>query len=405
MSLKRGLRFLALMILIFVVAVLLARSSILELRTKAEELFVHKRLAELREVAVEGRSLQSPLYIVTPKKEIRPLGKDFPLKGIQDILESLSPNPGGFRRAGVFWVYLPLENGGFLLSSAPYHEVIAWTAGFEARETRNVIVVMVAFGVFTIVWMWADRRALMAVQKAQMVEELEKKVHERTEALKRMNRLARLGEFAASLAHEVRNPLGSLVTAAKLLPDATGQDQDDLAGVIRRESARLDHILTDFLLFSKDPHPTIRSILLHPLLQRTLEGLRRSKDFQNVKVTYRLDPKIKEIACDPEHLEQVFWNIALNGAQAMEGKGELLISTRRHSRWMEISFRDEGSGIAPEKWEQIFEPFYTDKRRGTGLGLSIASRIVEAHGGFIQVASDARSWSLFTISLPVLDES
>jgi signal transduction histidine kinase len=85
----------------------------------------------------------------------------------------------------------------------------------------------------------------------------------------------------------------------------------------------------------------------------------------------------------------------------MGGEGELLVSSRRNGRWVEVSLRDTGRGIAPEQRERIFEPLYTARRGGTGLGLSIASRIVEAHGGFIQVASDGHSWSLFTISLPL----
>lgn len=400
MSLKRGLRFLALMIFIFVVVVLLARSSIMELRARAEEGFVQRRLMELRDVAGGGRPPNDTTYLITPTGKVRPLEEESGPLVVRDILPSLTSSPGGFRREESYVVYLPLEDGGFLVSQAPYQEVIAWTAGFEARETRNVILVMVAFGAFTIVWMWADRRAVAAAQKAQMVEELERKVQERTETLKRMNRLARLGEFAASMAHEIRNPLGSLVTAAKLLPDAAGHDQEDLVGVIRRESARLDRTLSDFLLFSRQPHPQVRVTSLHPILERTVEGLKRSEDFQDVKVEYRLDPQVREIPCDPEQLEQVFWNIALNGAQAMGGKGGLEISSRRNGPWVEIAFRDQGPGIPPEKRERIFEPFYTERRKGTGLGLSIASRIVEAHGGFIQVDSDACSWSLFTISLP-----
>jgi signal transduction histidine kinase len=408
MSLKRVLRFLALMVFIFVVVVLLARSSILELRARAEEGFVQGRLVQLRDVAVGGYkeySLQDPLYRVTPQGAIRPLADRYPpLQGTQDILASLSPNPGGFRQGDTYWVYLPVKDGGFLLTSTSYREVIGWTAGFEAREIRNMIMVMVAFGVLALVWMWADKRALLAAQKAQMVEELERKVRERTETLKRMNRLAKLGEFSASLAHEIRNPLGSLVTAAKLLPDAAGGEQKELVGVIKKESDRLDNILADFLHFSKDPRPQIKMNHLHPILQRTLEGLTRGEDFKKVKVVYRLDPQVKEAPCDPEQLEQVFWNIARNGVQAMRGEGELLVSTRRNGRWVEVAFRDTGPGIPEEKWGQIFEPFYTEKRRGTGLGLSIASRIVEAHGGFIQVASDAHSWTLFTISLPLQDE-
>jgi signal transduction histidine kinase len=405
MSLKRVLRFLALMVFIFVVVVLLARSSIVELRAKAEEGFTQGRLAELRDAAVGGHFLQGPLYRVTPEGAIRPLAERYPpLQGTQDILSSLSPKPGGFRQGDKYWVYLPLKDGGFLITSTSYREVIAWTAGFEAREIRNMIMVMVAFGVLALVWVWADRRALLAAQKAQMVEELERKVQERTETLKRMNRLAKLGEFSASLAHEIRNPLGSLVTAAKLLPDAAGGEQKELVGVIKKESSRLDNILADFLHFSKDPRPQITMNHLHPILQRTLEGLTRGEDFKKVKVVYRLDPQVKEVPCDLEQLEQVFWNIARNGVQAMGGDGELLVSTRRDGRWVEVAFRDTGPGIPEEKWGQIFEPFYTEKRRGTGLGLSIASRIVEAHGGFIQVASDVHSWTLFTISLPLQDE-
>jgi signal transduction histidine kinase len=406
MSLKRALRFFALMAFIFVVVLLLARSSILELRTRAEEGFTKQRLTELQRVADNESAVTGPLYLVTPQEKIQPQAGADPLSPQQTtaILGALSPTAGAFRYQNRYWVSLPLKDGSYLLSSAPYQEVIAWTAGFEAREIRNAVLVMVAFGLLALVWMWADWRAVMAAQKAQMVEELERKVRERTDTLKRMNRLARLGEFSASLAHEIRNPLGSLVTAAKLLPDATGGEEEELVGVIKRESARLDRLLADFLDFSKDPQPRITMNSLHPIVRRAVQGATRKEECQGVRATYRLDPRIKKIPCDPEQLEQVFWNIALNGGQAMGGKGELLVSSRRNGRWVEVAFRDTGPGIPEEKWEHIFEPFYTERRKGTGLGLSIGSRVVEAHGGFIQVASDARSWTSFTISLPLAEE-
>lgn len=406
MYLTRTLRFLALMVFIFVVVLLLARSSIWELRARAEEGFTRQRLSELQKAATGQQAFPGPLYRVTVEREFIPQGKTnpLPLEQGEKVLVSLSSTPGGFRQGDLYWVFLPLKDGSYLLSSAPYQEVITWTSGFEAREIRNAILVMVAFGLLALVWMWADWRAVAAAQKARMVEELEQKVKERTETLKRMNRLARLGEFSASLAHEIRNPLGSLVTAAKLLPDATGGEEEELVGVIKRESARLDRFLADFLDFSKEAQSRIRMNPLHPIVQRAVEGVTRGEEFQGVRVTYRLDPQFKEIPCDPEQLEQVFWNIALNGVQAMGGKGELVVSSRRNGRWAEISFQDTGPGIPPDKREQIFEPFYTERRRGTGLGLSIASRIVEAHGGFIQVTSDAHSWTSFTISLPLQAE-
>jgi len=393
---------LALMLFICAVVVFLARNSIWELRARAEQGFTQQQLLSLQKTAAGTETFTDPLYRRDAAGNIRPQARTAPLSPQQakQVLAALSSSAGGFRDQDQYWVYLRLKDNGYLLTKAPYQEVIAWTAGFEAREIRNAVLVVAAFAVMALVWMWADWRAIMAAQKAQMVEELERKVEERTEALQRMNRLARLGEFSAGLAHEIRNPLGSLVTAAKLLPDAQGAEQEDLTQVIKRESGRLDRFLADFLDFSKDPAPRIRMSPLHPLLRQSLEELERNEHFPRVSITLRLDPQVKEIPCDPEQLEQVFANIALNAAQAMSGEGELLVSTSRNGRWVEVAFRDTGPGIPPEQRERIFEPLYTNKQRGAGMGLSIASRIVEAHGGFIQVASDSRSWSLFTISLP-----
>jgi signal transduction histidine kinase len=397
---------LALMVFICIVVVLLARSSIWELRARAEQAFTQERVSALQATVRRPQAFSGPLYRVSPQGNIQPQGKADPLSVEQTkgILAALSSAKGGFRDRDRYWVYLQLPGGSYLLTGTPYQEVIAWTSGFEAREIRNAILVVVAFGLLTLVWMWADWRAMMAAQKAQMVEELEEKVRERTETVKRMNRLARLGEFSAGLAHEIRNPLGSLVQAAKLLPDAIGKEQEDLIGVIKQESSRLDRFLADFLDFSKDPSPRIKQHPLHPIIQQTLAGIARGEAFRQVRVTYRLDPQVKKIPCDPEQLAQVFANICLNSAQAMGGEGELVVSTARNGHWVEVAFRDTGPGIPSEQRERIFEPLYTERRGGTGLGLSIASRIVEAHSGFIQVASDGHSWSLFTVSLP-LEES
>ena len=398
---RRIFRFLALMLFIFAVVVILARSSIFELRAKAEERFIEKRVSELRNVVAGKESIEDQIYYIGRNGEVSPATTEMALSGQPDILSSLSSSPGGFRREETFWTYLPLKDGRVVLSSTPYETVISWTRGFEARETRNVILVMAAFAILTSVWMWADRRAVAAAHKAKMVDELERMVQERTEALKRMDRLARLGEFAASLAHEIRNPLGSLVTAAKLLPDAAGEEQEDLVGVLKRESGRLDRIISDFLSFSRDPHLNIHMIPLNTLVKRSMEGLKRSHEFKHVAVEYVLDPGLEQVPCDSEQMEQVFWNVGLNGAHAMEGRGTLLTTTRRDGRWARITFRDGGPGIPPEKREKIFEPFYTEKQQGTGLGLSIASRIVEAHGGFIQVDSEEGAWTKFSVYLPL----
>lgn len=395
MSLKRALRFLALMIFIFVVVVLLARNSILELRARAEEGFTKKRIEHMSEALKNGNKVDFIMYRVSADEN-----ENWP-KEIREVIAGLTSGPGGFRKGEKFWVHIPGDKSGHILSVAPYDDVIGWTRAFEAKEIRNVILVMAAFAIFTIVWMWADRRAIAAGQKAKMVDELEMMVRDRTEALNRMHRQARLGEFGASLAHEIRNPLGSLVTSARLLPSATEDELEDLVGVISRESERLDHILNDFLSFSRDPQPNKRRVGLNTLLEQSLAGLKKSNSFNNVKVEYSFDPHLEEVSCDPDQMEQVFWNIALNGAQAMEKGGTLKVSTRNKGPWAEISFSDEGPGVDLEKKEMIFEPFFTGKKQGTGLGLSIASRIIEAHNGFIQVASNQGKGAVFTVSIPV----
>ena len=398
MTLRRAFRFFALMIFIFVVVVLLARNSILELRARAEEGFARDRIGQMREVLEGKRKGNFVIYRVSPgEKGNRP-------REIENVLAGLSSRPAGFRVDDKFWVRVPLEQGGYALTAAPYREVIQWTKDFEAKEIRNVILVMAAFALFTVVWMWADRRALAAGQKALMVDELERRVRERTEDLKRMHRQVRLGEFGASLAHEIRNPLGSLVTSARLLAGATDDELEDLVGVISRESERLDHILNDFLSFSRDPQPTLRRVDLNSTLEQSLAGIKKSEAFRHVTVVYNLDPRLKKVACDPDQMEQVFWNIALNGAQAMAEGGTLSVSTKSKGPWAEIRFRDEGPGVEPQKKEKIFEPFYTEKKHGTGLGLSIASRIIEAHDGFIQVAGDGARGAVFTVSIPIENE-
>jgi signal transduction histidine kinase len=368
---RRTFRFLALMLFIFAVVVLLARSSIFELRAKAEERFIEKRVSELRNVVAGKASMEAQIYYIGRNGEVSPATTEMALSGLRDIHSSLSSSPGGFRREETFWTYLPLKDGRVVLSSTPYEAVISWTRGFEARETRNVILVMAAFAILTSVWMWADRRAVAAAHKAKMVDELERMVDERTEALKRMDRLARLGEFAASLAHEIRNPLGSLVTAAKLLPDSAGEEQEDLIGVLKRESGRLDRIISDFLSFSRDPHLNIRMIPLNSFLKRSMEGLKRSHEFKHVALQYVLDPNLEQVPCDSEQLERVFWNVGLNGAHAMEGRGTLLTTARRDGRWARISFRDEESS----------SPFIRKSSRGRAWAFPLPAGLLRPTAG------------------------
>jgi two-component system, NtrC family, sensor histidine kinase HydH len=218
-------------------------------------------------------------------------------------------------------------------------------------------------------------------------------------------RLAAVGEVAAGLAHEIRNPLAAILNTVTLLEQEETLTADERASIleaVKTEARRLNTTLSDFLLFArprelKRQKGDVRQLVEHvaALLQeeRTRPG--------GLQVDVRLDPTIPPFAFDPDQLTQVLWNIALNGVEAMEGQGRLTLDVYRQNGAVMIAVTDTGRGILPEERWRIFQPFFSKKPGGTGLGLAIAQRIVAAHGGRIDVDSTPEQGSRFTISLPV----
>jgi signal transduction histidine kinase len=220
-----------------------------------------------------------------------------------------------------------------------------------------------------------------------------------------VERLAAVGEVAAGLAHEIRNPLAAILNAVTLLDQEevlTAEERATILGAVKTEARRLNTTLSDFLLFArprelKRQKGDIRQLVDHvaALLQeeRTRPG--------GVQVDVQVDPAIPPTVFDRDQLTQVLWNIARNGLEAMEGRGHLELSVARQNGEVMISVSDTGPGIPPEDRWRIFQPFYSRKPGGTGLGLAIAQSIVSAHGGRIDVDSQPQQGSRFTICLPV----
>jgi signal transduction histidine kinase len=218
-------------------------------------------------------------------------------------------------------------------------------------------------------------------------------------------RLAAVGELAASVAHEIRNPLAAIVNAASLLEQEetlTPGERSGTLDAVKKETRRLNGILSDFLAFArprdvKRLKGDIRQVVDHvaALVRENpacAEGARTIVD---------VDPAVPLFAFDADQLTQVLWNVAINGMQAMDGCGELRIDVGRDNGEVVITVSDTGRGIPPEDRQRVFEPFYSKKRGGTGLGLSIARRIIAAHGGRIDVESTVGWGSRFMIHLPV----
>lgn len=220
--------------------------------------------------------------------------------------------------------------------------------------------------------------------------------------------LAAVGEMAAVVAHEIRNPLGSIVTAAGTIAgeDLAADERKMLTGVLRRESQRLNETLHNFLQFARPREPKLVATDLNEAVRELLGVIRAdAKVMKSIQVEQSLDPRLKPFSFDADQLRQVLWNLVLNAMQAMGKEGRLRVSTEVSEGRAAVHIDDTGPGIPAQSLDKIFKPFHTTKKQGTGLGLAIAERIVLAHGGKILVESEAGKGSRFSVVLPLLPEA
>jgi len=222
------------------------------------------------------------------------------------------------------------------------------------------------------------------------------------------DRMAALGEMAAGMAHELRNPLASIsgsvqVLRSELRPSA---DQLELMDIILRESQRLDQTIREFLVFAKPGHFSPERTDVVRLLQDAAKLLRNSSQFRS-GCEVEIVSSSPEIWCevDVNRIKQVFWNLATNAVKAMPSGGALRIEVSGRAESLEIVFRDDGIGMSEEEIERYFQPFRGNFREGTGLGAAIVYRIVEEHGGTVTVRSRPAEGTEVRVSLPAADLS
>jgi two-component system sensor histidine kinase PilS (NtrC family) len=224
------------------------------------------------------------------------------------------------------------------------------------------------------------------------------------EAVERSKRLADLGTVAAGLAHELRNPLASISGCVELLRGAAGLSEEDqrVMGIVLREAARLDQLLARFLEFTRPSPPQRRAADLSALLGETLDVFAADPTAAGLRVERALSQAA--ISCDPDQLRQVAWNLLANAGQALREAGRA--GTVRVScepapdGGATLSVTDDGPGIPEATLGRIFTPFFTTKASGTGLGLAVVQRIVDAHGGSVEVDSAPGQGARFTVRLP-----
>ena len=226
------------------------------------------------------------------------------------------------------------------------------------------------------------------------------RLHELAERVRRNERLAALGGMAASVAHEIRNPLAAISGSAELLASAPLGDEDRrLLEIIRRESTRLSDMVRDLLAFTRPRAPVPVRVELDQSVRNTAESF--AADPANAGITMVFDggPGV-EVEVDPSQLGQVLWNLMRNAAEALDGQGTIHVSVVGDDDDASIEVSDDGKGIPADQIENIFDPFFTTKEHGTGFGLAIVHRIVQDNGGTIRVRSVPGTGSTFTIVFP-----
>jgi two-component system sensor histidine kinase HydH len=227
----------------------------------------------------------------------------------------------------------------------------------------------------------------------------------------RLDRLASIGTLSASMAHEIKNALVAGKTFMDLLLEK--HPEGELVGVVRREMARIDSIVSRILGFAGPARTTFEKVNVHKSLEHSLRLVQPQLEGKTITLSrsFRASPEI--VNGDDHELQQAFVNLFLNALEAMDSKGTLTVETESQPGGagsngsvpqIRVVVKDTGRGISPRDLARLFEPFFTTKLAGTGLGLPITQRIIDEHRGSIEVASDPGKGTTFCIMLPVLGD-
>lgn len=293
------------------------------------------------------------------------------------------------------------------LAAATYipHIVMAWKSEPEYTAAQYVEIVMF-FLIAALTGILADHERAQRYKvedTARKLAEVNAELQKSFERLRRADRLSALGELSAGLAHEIRNPLGSIEGAVQILgrpqlPEDTRQEFTDLAS---HEVVRLKGLLTNFLEFARPQAPRIMASEIGLLLDSVAMLASKTAAIANVVVSVISEEALPTISVDPEQIKQVLLNLVINAVQATPNGGKISLRANRDGDWVRVEVEDAGVGISPEDMERVFDPFFTTRSSGTGLGLSISYQIVSQHGGHIAIRRNPERGMTFSVTLPV----
>jgi len=294
-----------------------------------------------------------------------------------------------------------------LIDRHPYsHPVVLYWNAFMLAVLYVVVVYLLS------AFHNAQQHLEATVQRRTAALRTEIAERERLEAAKiQSERLAAMGTMAAEVAHEVRNPLSSIVLNLDLLLKEVGkmagtsQHPPDegrlLVNEVRLEVCRIQRVLADYLQFARKSTLQRRPVCLNELLGQKLAFMHGEFEQAGVKLRTTFDQSLAPVEADGEQLWQATLNLVRNSLEAMHQGGELVVSTRRDDTHAVVQVRDNGQGMASEQLRQVFTPFFTTKATGTGLGLSLVQQIAAEHGGRVECVSAPHKGSTFAILHPL----
>lgn len=242
-------------------------------------------------------------------------------------------------------------------------------------------------------------QSALAVSRALVYRDMSLKDKQILQAEK----MAAIGQLAAGIAHEIRNPLGIIAGSAETIQKHDQHKiREEMTRYILEESRRINGLITNLLDFAKPKEPQLVQCDLREVLEKTLLLLSPQAHTLGVEIKKEIPPVSIRVSIDPEQMRQAFTNLGVNALEAMPHGGALTVTLKENAgNRVLVQFSDTGKGVPKEMQSKVFDPFFTTKEGGTGLGLSIAHRIVAQHGGDILVEEGRQGGSTFTISLPV----
>lgn len=268
------------------------------------------------------------------------------------------------------------------------------------QGTIIIISILIMGALFAVLRFIVAKADTIMEERSEERRRFEEKLHQ-------SERLAGLGKMVAAVSHEIKNPLGIVRSTAEILRKrmkSLAPGNDHLADIIIEETTRLDGVVMEFLDFARPQNPNLETAYINDILRKVIQFMEPEFDKLKIGTKLELDSSLPPTKVDTNLLYRALLNIFINAVQAMAKGGTLTVTTNRTkfkgAHGVCISISDTGIGIAKEKKEIIFNPFYTDKNRGTGLGLAIVKNIIDSHQGTIEVESEPGKGTTFFLTLP-----